>query len=153
MSPASARRVWIWDAAAVSGELFPSFFWLVEVYFCQDNGSRNRVSRIALCRSRSRANAISVSTVKLSWRYSCLTLVLRTMPDNCRYVLARKARVRREHYCRSEVDDINLGLEHFYGDFNVVHARLISSGVRKATSFSRIQCRQFFSRRSRITRV
>lgn len=30
---------------------------------------------------------------------------------------------------RSEVDDINLGLEHFYGDFNVVHARLISSGV------------------------
>ncbi|KAJ7150329.1 hypothetical protein C8R46DRAFT_1124641 [Mycena filopes] len=37
-----------------------------------------------------------------------------TMPDNC----------------RSEVDDINLGLEHFYGDFNVVHARLISSGIR-----------------------
>ncbi|KAF8899162.1 hypothetical protein BD779DRAFT_1487304 [Infundibulicybe gibba] len=31
---------------------------------------------------------------------------------------------------RSEVDDINLGLEHFYGDFNVVHARLISSGIR-----------------------
>jgi len=30
---------------------------------------------------------------------------------------------------RSEVDDINLGLEHFYGDFNVVHARLISSGI------------------------
>lgn len=30
---------------------------------------------------------------------------------------------------RSEVDDINLGLQHFYGDFNVVHARLISSGV------------------------
>ena len=30
---------------------------------------------------------------------------------------------------RSEIDDINLGLEHFYGDFNVVHARLISSGV------------------------
>lgn len=30
---------------------------------------------------------------------------------------------------RSEVDDINLGLEHFYGDFNVVHAQLISSGV------------------------
>ncbi|KAJ7204464.1 hypothetical protein GGX14DRAFT_460500 [Mycena pura] len=37
-----------------------------------------------------------------------------TMPDNC----------------RSEVDDINLGLEHFYGDFNVVHARLISSGIK-----------------------
>ncbi|KAF9011053.1 S-adenosyl-L-methionine-dependent methyltransferase [Cyathus striatus] len=32
--------------------------------------------------------------------------------------------------CRSEVDDINLGLEHFYGDFNVVHARLISSGIK-----------------------
>ena len=31
--------------------------------------------------------------------------------------------------CRSEVDDINLGLQHFYGDFNVVHGRLISSGV------------------------
>lgn len=30
---------------------------------------------------------------------------------------------------RSEVDDINLGLEHFYGDFNVVHAQLIASGV------------------------
>jgi len=32
--------------------------------------------------------------------------------------------------CRSEVDDINLGLQHFYGDFNVVHARLISSGIK-----------------------
>jgi len=31
---------------------------------------------------------------------------------------------------RSEVDDINLGLEHFYGDFNVVHTRLISSGIK-----------------------
>lgn len=30
---------------------------------------------------------------------------------------------------RSEIDDINLGLEHFYGDFNVVHAQLISAGV------------------------
>jgi len=30
---------------------------------------------------------------------------------------------------RSEVDDINLGLEHFYGDFNVVHSRLISAGI------------------------
>lgn len=27
------------------------------------------------------------------------------------------------------MDDINLGLEHFYGDFNVVHCQLISSGV------------------------
>ncbi|KAI9511740.1 S-adenosyl-L-methionine-dependent methyltransferase [Russula earlei] len=32
--------------------------------------------------------------------------------------------------CRSEVDDINIGLQHFYGEFNVVHARLISSGIR-----------------------
>jgi len=32
--------------------------------------------------------------------------------------------------CRSEIDDINLGLEHFYGDFDVVHARLISSGIQ-----------------------
>lgn len=31
---------------------------------------------------------------------------------------------------RSEVDDINLGLEHYYGDFNVVHVRLVSSGVK-----------------------
>ncbi|KAI6022234.1 S-adenosyl-L-methionine-dependent methyltransferase [Pisolithus microcarpus] len=32
--------------------------------------------------------------------------------------------------CRSEVDDINLGLEHFYSDFNVVHAQLIAAGIR-----------------------
>ncbi|KAI0348125.1 hypothetical protein BDW22DRAFT_1350275 [Trametopsis cervina] len=32
--------------------------------------------------------------------------------------------------CRSEVDDVNLGLQHFYGEFDVVHARLISSGIR-----------------------
>ncbi|KAI0323106.1 hypothetical protein OF83DRAFT_1048220 [Amylostereum chailletii] len=31
---------------------------------------------------------------------------------------------------RSEVDDVNLGLQHFFGDFNMVHARLISSGIR-----------------------
>ncbi|EGO05266.1 hypothetical protein SERLA73DRAFT_82854 [Serpula lacrymans var. lacrymans S7.3] len=31
--------------------------------------------------------------------------------------------------CRSEVDDINFGLEHFYGKFDVVHSKLISSGV------------------------
>ncbi|KAF7426628.1 hypothetical protein PC9H_008997 [Pleurotus ostreatus] len=31
---------------------------------------------------------------------------------------------------RSEVDDINLGLQHFCDDFDFVHARLISSGVR-----------------------
>lgn len=27
------------------------------------------------------------------------------------------------------MDDVNLGLQHFYGEFNVTHARLISSGV------------------------
>ncbi|KAL0951792.1 hypothetical protein HGRIS_008460 [Hohenbuehelia grisea] len=32
--------------------------------------------------------------------------------------------------CRSEVDDINLGLEHYYNDFDYVHARLISSGIK-----------------------
>ncbi|KAG6855999.1 hypothetical protein H0H87_008543 [Tephrocybe sp. NHM501043] len=32
--------------------------------------------------------------------------------------------------CRSEVDDINLGLGHYYGDFDVVHAKLISSGIK-----------------------
>lgn len=32
--------------------------------------------------------------------------------------------------CRSEVDDINLGLQHYYGDFNVVHARLICTGIK-----------------------
>lgn len=32
--------------------------------------------------------------------------------------------------CRSEVDDINLGLEHLYGDYDVVHARLINSGIK-----------------------
>ncbi|KAF9654170.1 hypothetical protein BDM02DRAFT_41922 [Thelephora ganbajun] len=32
--------------------------------------------------------------------------------------------------CRSEVDDINLGLQHYQEEFNVINARLISSGVR-----------------------
>jgi len=32
--------------------------------------------------------------------------------------------------CRIEVDDINLGLEHFYGCFDFVHARLIASGIK-----------------------
>ena len=41
---------------------------------------------------------------------------------------------------RSEVDDINLGLEHFYGDFNVVHAWLVGSGV-SFTSFVFSMCR------------
>ncbi|EKM51768.1 uncharacterized protein PHACADRAFT_127622 [Phanerochaete carnosa HHB-10118-sp] len=32
--------------------------------------------------------------------------------------------------CRSEVDDINLGLQHFHSKFDVAHARLVSSGIR-----------------------
>ncbi|KAF8531256.1 S-adenosyl-L-methionine-dependent methyltransferase [Gautieria morchelliformis] len=32
--------------------------------------------------------------------------------------------------CRIEVDDINLGLEHFYDSFDVVQTRLISSGIK-----------------------
>ncbi|KDQ07710.1 hypothetical protein BOTBODRAFT_180480 [Botryobasidium botryosum FD-172 SS1] len=32
--------------------------------------------------------------------------------------------------CRIEVDDINLGLEHFYGSFDLIHARLISAGIK-----------------------
>jgi len=32
--------------------------------------------------------------------------------------------------CRIEVDDINLGLEHFYGAFNLVNARFITSGIK-----------------------
>ncbi|EMD42323.1 hypothetical protein CERSUDRAFT_79907 [Gelatoporia subvermispora B] len=37
--------------------------------------------------------------------------------------------------CRSEVDDINLGLQHFYGAYDVAHARLVSSGVRDYKGF------------------
>ncbi|OCH88758.1 S-adenosyl-L-methionine-dependent methyltransferase [Obba rivulosa] len=37
--------------------------------------------------------------------------------------------------CRSEVDDINLGLQHFYGVYNVAHARLVCSGVRDYKGF------------------
>ncbi|EKM61450.1 uncharacterized protein PHACADRAFT_248069 [Phanerochaete carnosa HHB-10118-sp] len=32
--------------------------------------------------------------------------------------------------CRSEIDDINLGLQHYTGEFDVSHVRLISSGIR-----------------------
>ncbi|QRV94890.1 methyltransferase domain protein [Ceratobasidium sp. AG-Ba] len=33
--------------------------------------------------------------------------------------------------CRFEIDDLNLGLEHFFGDtFDFVHARLLNSGVK-----------------------
>ncbi|THH29335.1 hypothetical protein EUX98_g4843 [Antrodiella citrinella] len=32
--------------------------------------------------------------------------------------------------CRSEVDDINLGLQHYLGAFNVAHASFICTGIR-----------------------
>jgi len=32
--------------------------------------------------------------------------------------------------CRSEIDDINLGLQHYQEEFNVVNARFIAAGVR-----------------------
>lgn len=32
--------------------------------------------------------------------------------------------------CRFEIDDINLGLAHFEGQFDVVHARLIGGGMK-----------------------
>jgi SAM-dependent methyltransferase len=32
--------------------------------------------------------------------------------------------------CRFEIDDVNLGLTHFRGQFDVVHARLIASGLK-----------------------
>jgi hypothetical protein len=54
------------------------------------------------------------------------------MPPNCRcgaFSVLSLSLIFLITRSRSEVDDINLGLEHFYGDFNVVHARLISSGV------------------------
>lgn len=31
--------------------------------------------------------------------------------------------------CRFEVDDINLGLSHFSGQFDLVHARCVATGV------------------------
>ncbi len=41
-------------------------------------------------------------------------LHFRIVPSNCRY----------------EVDDVNLGLDHYEGQFDVVHCRLISSGIK-----------------------
>ena len=32
--------------------------------------------------------------------------------------------------CRFEIDDVNLGLTHFRGQFDVVHTRLIASGLK-----------------------
>jgi hypothetical protein len=38
---------------------------------------------------------------------------LETLPPNCRF----------------EIDDINLGLSHYHGEFDVIHARCIGTGV------------------------
>jgi SAM-dependent methyltransferase len=32
--------------------------------------------------------------------------------------------------CRFEVDDINLGLDHFAGQFDLIHIRLVGSGLK-----------------------
>jgi hypothetical protein len=32
--------------------------------------------------------------------------------------------------CRFELDDINMGLSHFYGQFDFVHMRCVAAGVR-----------------------
>ncbi|KZV94251.1 hypothetical protein EXIGLDRAFT_767312 [Exidia glandulosa HHB12029] len=63
-----------------------------------------------------------------SWLYDvaneyphCLTVGVDLVPVT-RLDLPRNARM--------EVDDINLGLEHFYDQFDVVHARLISLGIK-----------------------
>jgi hypothetical protein len=58
------------------------------------------------------------------------------MPPNCRYVILVQVKEIFELMSdlRSEVDDVNLGLQHFFGDFNVVHTRLISSGVRRLST-------------------
>lgn len=32
--------------------------------------------------------------------------------------------------CHFEVDDVQLGLTHFHGQFDVVHSRLIAAGIR-----------------------
>ena len=32
--------------------------------------------------------------------------------------------------CRFEIDDVNLGLEHFQDSFDLIHARLIGSGLK-----------------------
>ncbi|KAJ7103130.1 hypothetical protein B0H15DRAFT_767982 [Mycena belliarum] len=76
-----------------------------ETKACLDLGCGSGAWIMELAREYPRCLAVAVDLVPMQSL---------TMPDNC----------------RSEVDDINLGLEHFYGDFNVVHARLISSGIK-----------------------
>jgi hypothetical protein len=64
---------------------------------------------------------------------------------------ASNARADQTYLYRSEVDDVNLGLEHYYGDFNVVHGRLISTGVR-STVRSSVPFMQIKNARSKTSR-
>ncbi|KAF8079038.1 S-adenosyl-L-methionine-dependent methyltransferase [Lyophyllum atratum] len=62
-------------------------------------------------------------------RFSSLPSCGRSILSQCSRLLAQCPRIAGVLF-RSEVDDINLGLEHFYGDFDVVHSQLISSGIK-----------------------
>ncbi|KAJ7765253.1 S-adenosyl-L-methionine-dependent methyltransferase [Mycena metata] len=77
---------------------------------CLDLGCGSGMWIMEIAREFPDALAVAVDLVPMQ----CLT-----MPDNC----------------RSEVDDINLGLEHFYGNFNVVHVRLIAAGIHDYVNF------------------
>ncbi|KAJ7708943.1 hypothetical protein B0H17DRAFT_1031304 [Mycena rosella] len=76
-----------------------------ETKACLDLGCGSGVWIMEVAREFPQSDAVAVDLAPITSS---------TMPDNC----------------RSEVDDINLGLEHFYGDFNVVHTQLISSGIK-----------------------
>lgn len=92
-------------------------------------------------------SAVAVDLVPMQSLYAALIswvgLMLMSFLDQCHRIagekMSRLMLVVNELIVgcdRSEVDDINLGLEHFYGDFNVVHARLVSSGVSSFQVFS-----------------
>ncbi|PPR06142.1 hypothetical protein CVT26_005364 [Gymnopilus dilepis] len=82
-----------------------------EVKACLDLGCGSGSWIMDVARDFPNCSAVAVDLIPMQ---SPHIMVHRTMPPNL----------------RSEVDDVNLGLEHFYGDFNVVHARLISSGIK-----------------------
>ena len=52
------------------------------------------------------------------------------MPGNLRYVSCPKDTfLLIDSPSRSEVDDLNIGLEHYQNFFDVAHTRLIAAGV------------------------
>ncbi|KAH9982736.1 S-adenosyl-L-methionine-dependent methyltransferase [Lactifluus volemus] len=55
--------------------------------------------------------------------------VARDFP-HCRAVAVDLVPIQSMQVTFHSVDDINIGLQHFYGDFNVIHARLVSSGIK-----------------------